>query len=230
MVGHGAGSRRESHDEFCRAACAGGFAVLAVDLRGHGESAGCADGPLELDLIAAAQHLRSRPEVDGERLCYRGSSMGGFYGLRAAVAAGFSALALLCPASEQVILDAIDERERDAERGDDAASDSPTRWDGPALRRYFHAQDSVREAALIRCPVLLIHARDDDVVPFGHSLRLMEALATEATLLALPGGSHTSAQHDPHVHRMTVRWLWEHVPDETVAGPPMADRQGQAST
>ncbi len=96
-MGHGAGSRRESHDEFCRAACAGGFAVLAVDLRGHGESAGCADGPLELDLIAAAQHLRQPPEVDGERLCYRGSSMGGFYGLRAAVAAGLSALALLCP-------------------------------------------------------------------------------------------------------------------------------------
>ena len=37
--------------------------------------------------------------------------MGGFYGLKAAPEAGFTALALVCPASERVMLDALDEIE-----------------------------------------------------------------------------------------------------------------------
>lgn len=129
VVGHGAGSRRARHDAFCRAACSQGLAVLALDLRGH-------------------------PAVDGRHLCYRGSSMGGFYGLKAASEAGFAAL-----------------------------------------------------AARVRCPVLLVHARADSVVPFGHSLTLARRLGGNATLLALAGGTHTSAQHDPAIHRLTARWL-----------------------
>ncbi len=199
-------------------ACAAGFVVLAVDLRGHGDSAGRADGPLELDLIAAADFLRSRPEVDDRRLCYRGSSMGAFYGLKAAAAARFSAVTLVCPASEQVILDAIDQRERDAREDPAFDQEGSTRWDIAAMRHYFEAEDSLSRASLITCPVLLIHARGDDVVPFGHSLRLMEALAGEATLLALPGGTHTSAQHDPHVHRLTVQWLSTHAAGGRVGG------------
>jgi len=212
VVGHGAGSCRASHDDFCRAACARGFVVLALDLRGHGESGGRADGPAELDIVAAAQFLRTLPAVDADRVCYRGSSMGGFYGLKAAREAGFAALALLCPASEQVILDAIEER---ADHDDEAPG--PPFWDTPALRSYFAAQDSLAEAGRSRCPVLLVHARADEVVPFEHSLRLAAALAGSATLLALPGGSHTSAQHDPKVHRVTVDWLLARLDEADVA-------------
>jgi dipeptidyl aminopeptidase/acylaminoacyl peptidase len=203
VVGHGAGSRRSRHDEFCRQACASGFAVLALDFRGHGDSTGSVDGPLELDLVAAAGYLRDLPGVDPRRIYYRGSSMGGFYGLKAAPKAGFAALALLCPAGEDVILDAI---------GDDEATMAPetdggTLWDRAALRRYFLKQDSVLLASRVTCPVLLIHARGDSVVPFKHSLRLTESFAGETTLLALPGGTHTTAQHDSSVHHRTIAWL-----------------------
>ncbi len=210
IVGHGAGSRRGNHDEFCRQACAGGFAVLAFDFRGHGDSHGRADGPLEQDVLAAAGYLRALPLVDDQRVCYRGSSMGGFYGLKAAAATDFAALVLLCPAGEEVILDALDDRARAGRQSgavdDDSSGGSPA-WDTESLRRYFRAEDSLRLASEIAAPVLLVHARADEVVPFEHSLRLTEAFGGPATLMALPGGSHTSAQHDPQIHRLTVDWL-----------------------
>jgi uncharacterized protein len=215
VVGHGAGSRRARHDAFCREACSQGFAVLALDLRGHGDSAGTADGPLEQDILAAARFLRGHEAVDGRHLCYRGSSMGGFYGLKAAPEAGFTAIALLCPASEQVLLDALDaggaESATMAEGGGAAQPPAPPRWDIPRLRAYFEGQDSVALAARVRCPVLLIHAREDSVVPLAHSLTLARHLAGDATLLALSGGTHTSAQHDPAIHRLTAHWLLDQV-------------------
>jgi dipeptidyl aminopeptidase/acylaminoacyl peptidase len=223
IVGHGAGSRGTRHDAFCREACSRGFAVLALDLRGHGESGGAVDGPLEQDVLAAVQFLRGHPAVDGARICYRGSSMGGFYGLKAAAhpTSGFIALALLCPASEQVLrarLDELDDRNADTEADaePEAAPDleraaTRTRWDVPRLKAYFDAQDSLALAARVHCPVLLVHAKADEVVRFEHSLALARNLAGDVTLLALSGGSHTSAQHDPGIHRLTAGWLLERV-------------------
>src|SRR5680860_1085688 len=76
VVGHGAGSNRNRHEEFCRTACGKGMAVMALDMRGHGESGGEADGPLHRDIVAAVEVLRSHPLVDPNRIGYRGSSMG----------------------------------------------------------------------------------------------------------------------------------------------------------
>jgi dipeptidyl aminopeptidase/acylaminoacyl peptidase len=208
IVGHGAGSRRDSHAEFCEVACSEGFVVLGLDSRGHGDSSGLADGPLELDLQAAASFLRDHPAVDGDRICYRGSSMGGFYGLKAAPGAGFAALTLVCPADQNTLLAAID-RYSGPEKS--APSDPTPRWDIAAMRRYFERQDTRVLAGEVTCPVLLIHARGDETVPFEHSLALTEALPGDTTFFALAGGSHTSAQHDPRVHRQTVRWMMEQI-------------------
>jgi dipeptidyl aminopeptidase/acylaminoacyl peptidase len=202
VVGHGAGSRRARHEPFCREACARGFAVLSLDLRGHGDSGGWADGPLEDDILAAAQFLRQHPAVDSDCLCYRGSSMGGFYGLKAAATPGFAAVALLCPAGERVMLEGLE---------DTLPVDPSTRWDVASMKAYFQQQDSLALAARVRCPVLLVHARGDDVVPLSHSLALTQHLGGDATLVALAGGSHTSAQHDPAVHRLTAGWLLDHI-------------------
>jgi len=167
-----------------------------------------ADGDLDLDLVAAARFLREQGEVDPDRIYYRGSSMGGYYGIRAAPAAGFAGLVLLCPASRRVLLDAV----RKAEKGQDssrasAADSSPARWDLARMRRYLEKQKEWEGVWQVTCPVLVVHARDDEVVPFEQSLELARRLPGEVTLKILPGGSHTSAQHDPAVHCCTVHWL-----------------------
>jgi dipeptidyl aminopeptidase/acylaminoacyl peptidase len=222
VVGHGAGSRASRHEEFCLAACRQGFAVLALDFRGHGDSAGSGDGPLELDILAAARFLREYPAVDPLSICYRGSSMGGFYGLKAAPEAGFTALVLLCSAGEDTMLAAIRqdgfaEAPPDTEAQDDpqhraeAPQNAMTRWDTPRLRTYFELQDSRSLAARIDRPVLLIHARGDKQVPFEHSLTLARHLRGDTTLVALAGGSHTTTQHDPAMHSYSLAWLWERI-------------------
>jgi uncharacterized protein len=219
VVGHGAGSRRTRHKAFCLEACRAGFAVLSLDFRGHGDSQGLADGPMEEDVLAAVRVLREMPEVDPKAICYRGSSMGGFYGLMAAPDAAFAAMVLICPASEKEFLDALDKGEigsdNQASAAQDegpvhfaaAALDGPPRWDTEALRRYFETRDSLGIAARVCCPVLLIHARADDVVPLGHSLALVRHLAGDATLLVLSEGGHSTAQHDPRMHRQSLAWL-----------------------
>ena len=219
IVAHGAGSRRTRHQVFCAEACRAGFAVLALDFRGHGDSEGLADGPMEQDVLDAVRTLRQMPEVDPQVICYRGSSMGGFYGLMAAPDAGFVAMVLICPASEREFLEALDKRDDEAQDyGPDLQEDAgprfptpapgePPRWDTRALRRYFQAQDSLATASRVDCPVIIVHSRADAVVPLGHSLALLEHLAGEATLLALPWGSHSTAQHDPTIHRRTLLWL-----------------------
>lgn len=210
VVGHGAGSRATRHADFCLEASRQGFVVLAPDFRGHGDSDGVGDGPLEQDVLAAARFLHDHPAVDPRAVCYRGSSMGGFYGLKAAPQAGFAALALICPADEEVMLAALSEDDitgsRDTE-DDGSRARAVTRWDRRRMRAYFEQQDSRALAALIGCPVLLVHARPDTQVPLSHSLAIAGSLPTDTTLLALEEGHHASAQHDPAVHDYVLSWL-----------------------
>jgi pimeloyl-ACP methyl ester carboxylesterase len=61
--------------EWLRAA---GFAVLAFDFRGHGQSDGAPDPPKASDdLRTALAFLASQAQVDGERIALVGASMGG---------------------------------------------------------------------------------------------------------------------------------------------------------
>src|SRR5947207_13504939 len=64
IVCHGFGSRKESYADFGERASGMGFAVLAMDLRGHGESQGEVDGNIFNDVAAALLYLQSRPEVN----------------------------------------------------------------------------------------------------------------------------------------------------------------------
>jgi uncharacterized protein len=204
VVGHGAGSNRHRHEPFACLACEHGLAVLAFDFRGHGDSGGELDGPLEEDVISAAALLSSHPLVDRSRLGYRGSSMGGYYGLRAAPDAGFAALALLCPATDDVLLGAVEQYHGRGERQEEGLR---LRYDADKARAYFASRDLYRDAGYVSGPVLLVHARGDEVVPLDRSLQIAARLEGPAEVVILPGGTHTSAQSSPEVAERVVGWL-----------------------
>ena len=67
-------------------------------------------------------------------------------------------------------------------------------------------------AARVRCPVLLVHARADSVVPFGHSLALARHLAGDATL---------ARPRRRHAHERSAR------PGHPPVDRPLAARPGQ---
>jgi pimeloyl-ACP methyl ester carboxylesterase len=207
LVCHGAGSRKENHADFAAHAAGRGLAGLAFDFRGHGESEGAGDDAMDHDVVACARRLLA--ESGAPWVAARGSSMGGYLALHAAAGTRglFSSIVAVCPADEPTMLAGLDELDDMVARGDPDA-DAYGRFDGRLMRRFYAGQDLVHRVAGMS-NVLLVHCRDDDVVPFAHSERLLAALAGPKRLLSLPSGGHGGAQHDRTVHEASVQWIFE---------------------
>ena len=210
LVCHGAGSRKENHLVMAEQAATRGLAGMVFDFRGHGESQGVMDAGGWRDVVAAAATLRR--ESGAGWLAGRGSSMGGFLLLLAARARPtlFRALALLCPADPQSLLDGLERLDRGLAP---ASTDVPAggRFDSASLQPFLESVDLV-EAARGMPRVLLAHARDDDAVPFAHSERLARVLAPPTRLIALQSGGHRAPARSPEVARATLDWALTHGP------------------
>src|SRR3954471_13556274 len=94
LILHGASSAKESHYDFARACRAQGFAALAFDARGHGESDGALGATVLDDLAAMAALLPAEAP-----LALRGSSMGGYLAIVGAERLAARAVVAICPAS-----------------------------------------------------------------------------------------------------------------------------------
>jgi len=200
---HGLASRKERHADFAAFAASRGFAALAYDARGHGESEGKLDGrPLE-DVSAVLDYLAARPEVDAGRLAVRGSSLGGNLAIHAtAELPAVRACVAICPAPEELLLA---ELRRVAAEGLDSLD---LRLDALDFANYLRGHNLSRAVALIAPrPLLLVHCLGDEVVPAAGTSELFKAAGEPKELWLLPGGSHTSAQHDPAIHERVVAWL-----------------------
>jgi alpha-beta hydrolase superfamily lysophospholipase len=208
VVLHGSGSRKENHADFARVATEHGFVALTFDARGHGES----DGKLGPAAIADVQRLvrllRERDEVDERRVALRGSSMGGLLALHAAaVTDGVAAVVAICPANEELML--RDLRRIAAGKPPPAGSAlEAMRVDAGGLVAWLEEHD-VRDAVglIANKPLMLVHARGDEVVPYTLSEELYERAQEPKRLLLLDAGDHRSAQHDLEIQGETLRWL-----------------------
>jgi fermentation-respiration switch protein FrsA (DUF1100 family) len=197
VILHGAGSRKESHADFARAAASFGWASIAYDQRGHGASTDeMVPGALG-DVTTMARLLAEIHEVDPGRVCVRGSSMGGMLAIHAAAVSDAVAGAIaICPAREEGLLRAL-------RRGD-----LEIRADEPALEAWLGEHDVAEAVELLAGkPLLLIHAKGDDQVPYTASEELYARASDPCKLILLPGGHHRSAQHDGELHGVALRWL-----------------------
>ena len=196
VVLHGAGSCKENHYDFARAARAAGLAALTFDQRGHGASGGALDGRAVDDVVAASELLR---ETLGERdtpVALRGSSMGGYLSLRAAAPARAAAVIAICPASADGLLRGL----RDGAFTFEA--------DEPSLAALLEGGDLHQAVDSLEIPILLLHAEGDEQVPVQLSRELAGRLRSPASrLIEVPGGHHRSIQHDEQLQAVSLRFL-----------------------
>ncbi|GAC1440430.1 MAG: hypothetical protein NVSMB51_19650 [Solirubrobacteraceae bacterium] len=190
VVLHGAGSRKESHYDFARAACSYGLAAICFDARGHGDSEGrFGDGAIDdIELIAGL--LPPGPRA------LRGSSMGGYLALLAAPRIGACAVVAICPAGERALLRGL------------AAGSLGFESDADDCERFLRAHPAIAAAERLTAPLLLLHAEGDEQVPVEHSRALLAAAGSaQKRLIAPSGGHHRSIQHDAEMQGISLQFL-----------------------
>jgi alpha-beta hydrolase superfamily lysophospholipase len=196
VILHGAGSCKESHHDFARAALPHGLAAITFDQRGHGESVGPMDGRVLEDVAVMARLLRARMDNPGAPVALRGSSMGGYLAILAAPVIDARVVLAICPASAEGLRRGLDA----GSLGFDA--------DVPALGAFLGANDLGAAAGALEVPLLLLHAEGDEQVPVEHSRELAALVRSPASrLVTPPGGHHRSIQHDEELQAFSLRFL-----------------------
>lgn len=151
-----------------------GLEVLIVDYRGYGRSSGRpSEAGLYRDAEAAYDYLTEEQGISSDRLLVFGRSLG------AAVAAQ---LASRRPVAG-VILESGFTSVPDL--GAELYPFLPVRL----LSRYRY--DTREALSEVTAPVLVVHSRDDDIIPFSHGRALFEAAGEPRQFLELEGDHNT---------------------------------------
>jgi alpha-beta hydrolase superfamily lysophospholipase len=196
VILHGAGSAKESHHDFARAAVALGLGAICFDQRGHGESDGPMDARIVDDVVTMAVHLRLAIGDRRAPLALRGSSMGGYLAILAAAPVQAQAVVAICPASAEGLRRGL------------AADHFTFHADHRALDAFLSEHELEPAVSSLTAPLLLMHAEGDEQVPVGHSRELAAIPSVAGSrLIAIPGGHHRSIQHDAELQAVSLRFV-----------------------
>jgi pimeloyl-ACP methyl ester carboxylesterase len=186
-----------------------GFNVLMLDLRAHGESEGdrITVGYREVRDVRGALSWLKRRGFDPEDVVLHGWSLGGAAVVQAAPGSGVGAVVEEAAYADLPPL----LRERLPEAGGLPAFFNPGIFlmgrlflgiDPRAVRPVEEAGQLYREGV----PFMIIHSRDDEMIPFEHA----EALAAahpEATFWQIRGYGHVAAHDHPEYRERLLAFL-----------------------
>ena len=152
-----------------------GLSVFIIDYRGYGQSEGrTTEKGMYRDADAAWSYLIESRGVAARDIAIFGRSLGASVASRLAMQN--QPLALILESSFTSVPDIAQ----------DLYPWLPVRW----LSRLSHAtRDYVRD---VHCPVLVVHSRDDEIIPFHHSETIFASANEPRTLLAIRG-THNDA-------------------------------------
>lgn len=182
--------------------------IVLYDLRGHGEAEGGVS-PLgageEADLLALIERL-------GEgRFLLVGHSMGAVIAMHAAARESEAAGRIAGIVAYGPYADfhaSIKGRLRSGGFPTRPLTDLAMMW--LRLRGIRH-RELARDAATLRCPLLVVHGTEDEIAPFAHAEMIVD-LAADAALHAVPGGGHLDAHAiDRAAHDEAVRGFVDRV-------------------
>ena len=156
-----------------------GLSVFIIDYRGYGESGGSpAEHGLYRDAEAAWRHLTGPRGVAANDIVIFGRSLGASVASR--LAATHRPGALIVESSFTSVPDIAQE----------LYPWLPARW----LTRMRHStRDHVAD---VRCPVLVVHSRDDEIIPYHHGEAIFAAANEPKSLLTIRGGHNDAISVD----------------------------------
>ena len=148
-----------------------GLNVLLFDYRGYGRSDGApSEQGTYRDARAAWRYLTETRGLSPSTIILYGESLGGAVATHLAAAQAPRAVVVESSFSSMVDL------------GAEVYPWLPVRW----ISRYVYP--SARNLAHIHAPVLIIHSRDDEIIPFRHGQALFAAAHEPKEFLEIRGG------------------------------------------
>jgi fermentation-respiration switch protein FrsA (DUF1100 family) len=149
--------------------------VLIIDYRGYGRSQGRpSEQGTYRDAAAAWRHLTETRAIPPERIVLFGRSLGAAVAARLATEVAPGALVLEAGFTSL------------PELGQELYPWLPVKW---LARLHYPVKDHL---ARVRCPVLVVHSRDDEIVPFHHGEALYAHALPPKQFLAITGGHNDS--------------------------------------
>lgn len=173
-----------------------GVDVFLIDYRGYGKSEGTPDeAGLYSDALGAWRWLAATGGFAPERIVVLGRSLGG------PVAAWLAARVAPAAMVLEATFTSLPQLAREVFRL------------LPARHMCRYRFGTLEHVAASRCPVLVIHSREDELVSFEHARRLVAAADGRAELLALTGLHHTLAVAAPEAYRAGLAaFIGRHLP------------------
>ena len=150
---------------------------------------------MQTDLSDGVRHLVAQGIVDPDRVCIVGASYGGYAALAGPT---LDPGVYRCAVSVAGVSDLRAMVDYEADRGERRDNSAVRYWnrfmggDGPG-DRSLDARSPARQAALADAPILLIHGRDDTVVPYSQTTAMAAALRRAGKpheVVALAGEDH----------------------------------------
>ena len=200
MLPHGGPHAHDSEqfDWWAQALASRGYAVFQPNFRGstNRSDAFTAAGygewgrKMQSDISDALAALADRGIVDPERACIAGASYGGYAALAGVTLQQdlYRCAVAVAPVTD---LSAIYDEGYSGVFGERTGKTALLRQLGP--KDGWNAVSPRRHAARADAPILLIHGRDDTVVPYAHSHAMADALKDAGKpyeLIALDGEDH----------------------------------------
>ncbi|HXW07872.1 MAG TPA: alpha/beta hydrolase [Vicinamibacterales bacterium] len=173
LVFNGNAGNRAYRADLAEGLAAVGLSVLLFDYRGYGGNPGSpSEAGLARDAAAARRYLETRADVRDDRVVYFGESLGAAVAVRLAVERPPLALVLRSPFTSLV------------DAGRYHFGFLPVSL---LLRDRYPAVDRISQ---VRCPVVVITAAHDSIVPAPLSRRLFEAAAEPKELVVIERADH----------------------------------------
>jgi len=216
VIAHGWSSSRNSALRYVSRLHDAGYALLLYDARGHGESGSvtAASGvTLRDDLRAAIDFLTERPEIDRKRIGVLGHSLGAFGSVLALGVGEQRIRALVTDAMPSRVNTMIAaELKRYKLPRFPLAQLIPYVW---MLRtRIPRSQyDPVRAIDHSTAPVLMIHSRGDDYVPWTELDHVLSHIGRKVKHLYLNNKGHSSAWTEAEFWSSVLPFFQKHLID-----------------